>query len=132
MYSERCGTEIRGIHGRCHQDIYTLHRDERIVVNGGYHDAGDLSLTGNTHGMVYAALSLAESLKEQGEDPALTARLLEEGRWGLNWVLKTRVGDGYRSTGQLVSYWADGIMGTADDRFGQAVNNPEWNFRVST
>ncbi len=22
-------------------------------------------------------------------------------------------------------------MGTADDRFGQAVNNPEWNFRVS-
>ena len=46
-------------------------------------------------------------------------------------MLKTRFGDGYRSTGQLVSYWTDGIMGTADDRFGQAVNNPEWNFRVS-
>jgi hypothetical protein len=131
MYSERCGTEIPGIHGRCHQDIYTLHKDERIVVNGGYHDAGDLSATGNTPGMVYAVLSLAESLKEQGQDPALTARLLEEARWGLNWVLKTRFGDGYRSTGQLVSYWTDGIMGTADDRFGHAVNNPEWNFRVS-
>jgi hypothetical protein len=49
----------------------------------------------------------------------------------LNWVLKTRFGDGYRSTGQLVSYWTDGIMGTADDRHGEAVNNPEWNFRVS-
>jgi hypothetical protein len=131
MYSERCGTEIPGIHGRCHQDIYTIHDDKRIVVNGGYHDAGDLSATGNTPGMVYALLSLADSLKRHGEQPDLSDRLLAEARWGLNWVLKTRFGDGYRSTGQLVSYWTDGIMGTSDDRFGQAVNNPEWNFRVS-
>ena len=61
MYSERCGTEIPGIHGICHQDIYTTHDDKRIVVNGGYHDAGDLSATGNTPGMVYALLSLADS-----------------------------------------------------------------------
>ena len=131
MYSERCGTEIPGIHGRCHEDIYTIHDDQRIVVNGGYHDAGDLSATGNTPGMVYAMLSLAEAMKRQDGDPVLFNRLLEEARWGLNWVLKTRFGGGYRSTGQLVSYWTDGIMGTADDRFGQAVNNPEWNFRVS-
>jgi glycosyl hydrolase family 9/cellulase-like Ig domain-containing protein len=131
MYSERCGTEIPGIHGRCHQDIYTIHDDKRIVVNGGYHDAGDLSATGNTPGMVYALLSLAENLKRHDADPVLSDRLLEEARWGLNWVLKTRFGDGFRSTGQLVSYWTDGIMGDSDDRFGQAVNNPEWNFRVS-
>ncbi len=131
MYSERCGTEIPGIHGRCHQDIYTTHGDRRIVVNGGYHDAGDLSATGHTPAMAYALFSLAESLKRQHEDPILTQRLLDEARWGLNWVLKTRFGDGYRSTGQLVSYWTDGIMGDGDDRFGQAVNDPEWNFRVS-
>jgi Glycosyl hydrolase family 9/Cellulase N-terminal ig-like domain len=131
MYSERCGTDIPGIHGRCHQDIYTVHDDKRIVVNGGYHDAGDLSATGNTPGMVYALLSLGDSLKRHGGNVALSNRLLQEARWGLNWVLKTRFGDGYRSTGQLVSYWTDGIMGTSDDRFGQAVNNPEWNFRVS-
>ncbi|UWZ83701.1 glycoside hydrolase family 9 protein [Occallatibacter riparius] len=131
MYSERCGTNIPGIHNRCHQDIYTTHGDQRIVVNGGYHDAGDLSATGHTPAMAYALLSLAESLRSQGEDSALTARLLNEARWGLNWVLKTRFGNGYRSTGQLVSYWTDGVMGTADDRFGEAVNNPEWNFRVA-
>jgi hypothetical protein len=131
MYSERCGTEILGIHGRCHQDIYTIHGDKRIVVNGGYHDAGDLSATGHTPAMAYALFSLAESLERQQDDPVLTDRLLEEARWGLNWVLKTRFGDGYRSTGQLVSYWTDGIMGDGDDRFGQAVNDPEWNFRVS-
>jgi hypothetical protein len=131
MYCERCGMEIPGIHGRCHQDVYTTHGDQRIVVNGGYHDAGDLSATGHTPAMVYALLSLAESLERQGSDPVLTRRLLDEARWGLNWVLKTRFGDGYRSTGQLVSYWTNGIMGDADDRFGKAVNNPEWNFRVS-
>jgi hypothetical protein len=131
MYSERCGTAIPGIHNICHQDIYTTHGDKRIIVNGGYHDAGDLSATGHTPAMAYALLSLAESLQQRGEDPVLTGRLLEEARWSLNWVLKTRFGDGYRSTGQLASYWTDGIMGTADDRFGTAVNNPEWNFRVT-
>lgn len=131
MYSERCGTVIPGIHGICHTDDYTTHGDTRIIVNGGYHDAGDLSATGNTPGMAYGLFSLAERLQQQDVDPQLRARLLEEGIWGLNWILKTRFGDGYRSTGQLISYWTDGIMGDADDRFGQAVNNPEWNFRVA-
>jgi hypothetical protein len=131
MYSERCGTVIPGIHGICHQDDYTVHGDKRIVVNGGYHDAGDLTATGNTPGMTYALFELADRLHRQGEDAELHDRLIAEAKWGLNWVLKTRFGDGYRSTGQLISYWTDGIMGDADDRFGEAVNDPEWNLRVA-
>ena len=131
MYSERCGTVIPGIHGICHQDDYTVHGDQRIVVNGGYHDAGDLSATGNTPAMSYAVFALAERLQEENDDPELLSRLMEEAKWGLNWVLKTRFGGGFRSTGQNISYWTDGIMGDADDRFGQAVNDPEWNFRVA-
>ena len=131
MYSERCGAVIPGVHGICHQDDYTVHGDRRIVVNGGYHDAGDLSATGNLPAMAYALFALADRLQQAGEDPQLRARAIDEAKWGLNWVLKTRFGDGYRSTGQLISYWTDGIMGDADDRFGQAVNDPEWNFRVA-
>jgi hypothetical protein len=131
MYSERCGTVIPGIHGICHMDDYSIHGEKRIIVNGGYHDAGDLSATGNTPGMAYALFSLAERLKQQREDPALSARLIEEGTWGLRWVLKTNFGEGFRTTGQLISYWTNGIIGDADDRTGQAVNNPEWNFRVA-
>jgi len=131
MYSERCGTVIPGIHGICHTDDYTVHDDKRIVINGGYHDAGDLTATGNITGMTYALLSYAERLEQQEQDPRLEDRLLEEAKWGLAWILKTSFGDGYRSTGQLISYWTDGIMGDADDRFGQAVNDPEWNFRVA-
>jgi Glycosyl hydrolase family 9/Cellulase N-terminal ig-like domain len=132
MYSERCGTVIPGIHGVCHQDDYTVHGDQRIVVNGGYHDAGDLSATGNTPAMSYALFTLADRLEQQGEDSVLSNRLIEEAKWGLNWMLKMRFGDGFRSTGQLISYWTDGIMGDADDRFGQAVNDPEWNFRAAS
>ena len=131
MYSERCGTVIPGIHGICHLDDYSIHGDKRIIVNGGYHDAGDLSATGNTPGMAYALFSLAERLQQQDEDPQLRARLVEEGKWGLRWILKTSFGDGFRTTGQLISYWTNGIIGDADDRSGQAVNNPEWNFRVA-
>lgn len=131
MYSERCGTVIPGIHGICHQDDYTIHGDKRIVVNGGYHDAGDLSATGNLPAMAYALFTMAERLQQQGEDPGLCKRVIEEAEWGLNWALKTSFGDGFRSTGQNISYWTDGIMGDADDRFGQAVNDPEWNFRVA-
>jgi hypothetical protein len=131
MYSERCGTVIPGIHGICHQDDYTYHGDKRILVNGGYHDAGDLTATGNTPAMAYGLFELAERLKQQGEDPALYNRLILEAEWGLNWVLKTRFGDGYRTTGQLISYWTNGIIGDADDRFVQAVNDTEWYFRVS-
>ena len=131
MYSERCGTVIPGIHAICHTDDYTIHGDKRIIVNGGYHDAGDLSATGNTPGVAYALFSLAERLRQQGTDPQLRDRLIEEGIWGLRWVLKTSFGDGYRSTGQLISYWTNGIIGDADDRSGQAVNNSEWNFRVA-
>ncbi|HEY3990931.1 MAG TPA: glycoside hydrolase family 9 protein [Acidobacteriaceae bacterium] len=131
MYSERCGIVIPGIHGICHQDDYTVDGDKRIVVNGGYHDAGDLTATGNITGMTYALFSYAERLQQQQQDPELRDRLLEEAKWGLAWILKTNFGDGYRSTGQLISYWTNGVMGDADDRFGQAVNDPEWNFRVT-
>lgn len=131
MYSERCGTVIPGIHGICHKDDYTVHGDRRIVVNGGYHDAGDTSETGNTPGMSYALFTLAERLRQENNDPVLLNRVIEEAEWGLNWVLKTSFHDGYRSTGQNISYWTDGIIGDADDRFGQAVNDPRWNFRVA-
>jgi hypothetical protein len=131
LYSERCGTVIPGIHGICHQDAYTSHNGRRIIVNGGYHDAGDLTATGNTPGIAYALFELAERLNRQQQDPELAQRVMEEAKWGLNWVLKTSFGDGFRSTGQLISYWTNGLMGDADDRHGEAVNDPEWNFRVA-
>ncbi len=115
FYSQRCGTEIPGRHSACHGDLLILHDDKRIVVNGGWHDAGDLSQSNrHTSDAVYNLMLLAETF--QDTDPKLSERLLEEAKWGLDWLLKTRFGDGYRVNWSTMDFWTDGIIGTDDDR----------------
>jgi hypothetical protein len=114
FYTQRCGTEIPGRHSPCHSDFLCTHGDKTIVINGGWHDAGDLSQSvEHTSEAVYLFLSLAEKFKDS--DPELSERLLEEGKWGLDWILKTRFGDGYRVNWAIMDFWTDGIIGTGDD-----------------
>ena len=83
LYTERCGPEIPGVHGVCPLDWQGVHGDKRIIINGGWHDAGDLSqMLFNTGEAVYAMLSPAEKLRMRDEDPELPGRLVEEGKWG--------------------------------------------------
>lgn len=129
LYAERCGMAIPGVHGICHRDWTVVHGDQRIVINGGWHDAGDLTQgLGNTAEIVYGLFSLAERLHARDEDPALYQRLVEEARWGLDWVLKTSFGDGYRNQGSVSSRWTDGIIGDSDDITSTARNSPMGNF----
>ncbi len=58
----------------------------------GWHDAGDLT---------QAAINTAESVSPcwnwqspRGGQPELSQRAKEEARWGLNWLMRTRWGDG--------------------------------------
>jgi hypothetical protein len=128
FYAERCGFAVPGVHGVCHRDWQAVHGDKRIIINGGWHDAGDLSQgMGNTAEIVYALFSLAERLHERGEDPELYERLIEEGRWGLDWILKTSFGDGYRGSGSISSRHTNGILGDYDDVIATASNSPMTN-----
>jgi hypothetical protein len=132
LYSERCGMAIPGVHGICHRDWTVVHGDQRIVINGGWHDAGDLTQSlGNTAEIVYSLFSMAERLHARAEDPELYERLVEEARWGLDWVLKTRFGDGFRNQGSVNSRWTDGILGNSDDITSTARNSPIGNFTAS-
>lgn len=132
LYCERCGMAIPGVHGPCHRDWLVVHGDKRIVINGGWHDAGDLTQgLGNTGEIVYSLFSLAERLRAQGEDPELCERLLEEGNWGLDWVLKTRFGDGHRDVGSISSRHTNGIIGDFDDVVATARNTPMANFTAA-
>ena len=128
FFSERCGYDQSGIHQECHKDVFCKHPDgRRISVNGGWHDAADLTQgIGNTARGGIAMLELAKSVK--GKDKELYERLLEEARWGLNWTMQTRFGDGYRLGGLIIGIWTDNIMGTKDDMEGRAGNNPVDNF----
>jgi hypothetical protein len=132
FYVERCGMAIPGVHGVCHRDWQVVHGDKRIVINGGWHDAGDLTQgLGNTGEIVYGLFSLAERLQARGEDPELYERLIEEARWGLDWILKTSFGDGYRDTGSVNSRRTNGILGDFDDTIATARNDPMANFVAS-
>ena len=132
LYAERCGMTIPGVHGICHRDWTVVHGDKRIVINGGWHDAGDLTQgLGNTAEIVYNLFSLAERLHARDEDPELYERLLEEARWGLDWILKTSFGDGFRDLGSINSRWTDGILGNSDDITATARNEPMGNFTAA-
>jgi hypothetical protein len=133
LYAERCGMAIPGVHGICHRDWTVVHGEERIVINGGWHDAGDLTQgLGNTSEIVYALFSLAERLHSRAEDPELYRRVVDEARWGLDWILKTSFGDGFRNQGSVNSRWTDGILGNSDDITSTAQNSPMGNFTAAS
>ena len=132
FYAERCGMEIPGVHRVCHRDWQGVHGNRRMIINGGWHDAGDLSQgLVNTSEAVYAMLDLAERLRARGLQPELQRRLVAEAKWGLDWVLKTSFGDGYRITWATMGFWTNGILGDADDVSFQAANMPFENFEAA-
>lgn len=132
FYTERCGTAIPGIHDVCHRDWRVEHEGKYIVINGGWHDAGDLSQgLVNTAEAVYAMFSLAEKVKQSGGKEILYDRLIEEAKWGLDWVNKTSFHDGYRSTWATMGFWSDDIIGNNDDIVARASNNAHENFQAA-
>ncbi len=129
FYGERCGFHVFDSHGIDHRDWLAIHGDSSLVMNGGWHDAGDLSQgLVNTGEAVYAMFALAERLQERGGDAELLERLLDEATWGLEWVLKVRFEGGYRIGFAGNNLWTNGIIGDADDRSREALNNPNVNY----
>ena len=132
FYGERCGYAVPGSHGVDHLDWFATHGDQRIVMSGGWHDAGDLSQgVINTGEATYAMFALAERLRTQDDDPALVARLVEEAKWGLDWVLRVRFDGGYRIGFASHNLWTNNVVGDADDRTREAKNNPNANYIAS-
>jgi len=128
FYVERCGMDIPGSHRVCHRDWQAVHNDRKIAINGGWHDAGDLSQGfPNTSQAVYTMLRTAEKLRARREAPDLSARLIEEAKWGLDWILKTSFHDGFRQTGSGMDIWTNGIIGDSDDVIATAQNSVHTN-----
>ena len=129
FYGERCGFAVPGSHDVDHLDWFATHGDERILMAGGWHDAGDLSQgVINTGEATYAMFALAERIAATREDTRLVARLIEEGKWGLDWVLRVRFPGGYRMGFASHNLWTNNVVGDADDRTREAKNNPNANY----
>ncbi|HEV2646347.1 MAG TPA: glycoside hydrolase family 9 protein [Acidobacteriaceae bacterium] len=132
-YGQRCGFDVPGIHHVCHQDWQGTHNGVTKIINGGWHDAGDLSQGPfRTGGATYAMLQIYDQLQQKGVEPALQTRLLEEARWGLDWLLKTRFGAGFRITWARMRMYTDNKVGTVDDVIVPAQNIAFENFLFAT
>lgn len=126
FYCERCGFPVPGKHGTCHQDILANHNGETITFAGGWHDAGDVSQQTAQTGE--AVLAMFENARRCKNDPMLYLRLMEEAQWGLDFVLRTRFGDGYRATSAGATRFTDNLMGNFDDVQARVHNHSFENF----
>ncbi len=127
-YGNRCGFDVPGIHPVDHLDWFATLGDKRVTMSGGWHDAGDLSQgVINTGEGTYAMFALADQLAQRG-DPALFARVIEEAKWGLDWVMRVRFDGGFRIGFGSHNFWTNNIAGDADDKSVEAKNNPNANY----
>ena len=113
FFCERCGFPVPSKHGTCHQDILANHKGETISFAGGWHDAGDVSQQAAQTGEVVQALF--ENARRCKDDQMLYLRLMEEAQWGLDFILRTRFGDGCRATSAGATRFTDNLMGNFDD-----------------
>lgn len=122
VFCQRCGYPVPGKHTICHQDLFSRHNGQRISFSGGWHDAGDLSQQClQTGDVMYNLLEAYIANKET--NPVLAARMLEEARWGLEFALKNRYGDGYRASSVGMVIWQDNRLETIDDINSVRVHN---------
>lgn len=128
-FCQRCGHEVPGIHGECHKDWQGFYGDEKKVINGGWHDAGDLSQ--GYYRTAIGAYVLMRNLMLVQDDHALAglaAKLKDEAMWGVKWLLKTRFSDGHHISWARQRIYSDNKIGTIDDVVIQARNVPWENF----
>lgn len=126
LFCERCGYPVPGSHKSCHRDIMAHHNGKSLFCCGGWHDAGDVSQQlVQTAEITY---SLFEAASAFSPDDPLALRLREEALWGLDYVLNSRFGDGYRATSVGISMWTRGFIGDKDDLHSRMHNNAYDNF----
>lgn len=113
LFCQRCGYPVPGIHEGCHHDMIAEHDGKQIAFIGGWHDAGDL--TQSVLQTAEIAMALCEAAVNTDPNSQLYLRLLEEAEWGLDLVIRSRFGDGYRIEGEGCIRYTDGIIGNFDD-----------------
>lgn len=129
FYCERCGYEVPGVHKYCHGNVVSHYKDKSVVSNGGWHDAADMSQ--NLTNTADAAYTLFRAAEEQRQNKELFTRLIEEAKWGLDWLLRTRFENGYRTTGSGGSVWTGNIQGECDQIDNDAQRLAIENFMAS-
>lgn len=118
IFSERCGYPVPGKHGACHTEMHVEHDGKIIPMNGGWHDAADMSQGFlQSVEISYALFQAANNAKAKG-NVNLYNRLIEEGLWGMDLGLRAHLGNGVLASGWSTNVWTDGVLGNRDDQEG--------------
>ena len=129
FFCERCGYHVPGIHLECHKDWQGFKGEEKKIINGGWHDAGDLSQgSWRTAMSALSMMNNLEYIQERSDLTELADRIRNEIAWGLEYLLKTRFGDGYHMSFSVMRIYTDNKVGTIDDVVSPARNVPWENF----
>jgi len=127
----RCGVQVNKVHSACHVNCRCYHDNYSVPVSGGWHDAGDVSQ------FEICTAEILESLVDLYNcylnDYQMKERIKEEIKVGVDWLLKTRFGDGYRALAVLYNVWRKSKLSIDDDSVGKNVaeNGPFENFLAS-
>jgi len=79
FFCQRCGYAVPGIHEVCHLDWQGFRGDVKKVINGGYHDAGDLSQGSFLTSMAaFVLMRNLEVLQERKVATEMTDRIRSE------------------------------------------------------
>ena len=128
-YCQRCGFPVEGIHGVCHQDWVGFYGDEVKNINMGWHDAGDLSQGYFRTAMgTYALLRNFNNLQKGQCDRDLMAKLEDEIKWGLKYLVNNHFSDGQHISWARQRIYSDNVKGTIDDVAIKTENVPWENF----
>ena len=128
-FCQRCGFDVPGYHTACHMDWQGFRGGTKKVINGGWHDAGDLSQGIWRSAMaMYAMMRNLDVLQDRKDAAEVTERMRSEVAWGLEYLLKTRFGDGYHIHWCRMRMYTDNEIGTVDDVLVPAQNIPWENF----
>jgi hypothetical protein len=133
FFCQRCGYHVPGVHLECHKDWQGFYGDVKKVINGGWHDAGDLSQGSWRTAMSSLAMMMnLERLDPESKYQELSDRIRDELAWGIEWLLKTKFGDGYHMSFSVMRIYTDNEIGTIDDVVSPARNIPWENFLAAT
>ena len=127
LFCERCGCPVPNCHGTCHQDVIARHNGVELVYNGGWHDAADVSQQTMQTAEILDAV-IASAVKVKDSNAMLYRRMMEEAGWGLDFILRTRFGDGYRASHSAIRRWTDNLIGNMDDGEADVHNRSFENF----
>lgn len=115
-FCQRCGYEVPGVHKACHMDWQGVRGDVTKAINGGYHDAGDLSQgIWRTAMAAFVMMRNLEALMARNDAAELTDRLRSEIAWSMQYVLNTNFGDGFHISWSRMRMMTDNIIGNTDD-----------------